>query len=59
MKKLILFFLPIFILISISSCQKVIELDLNDENEKIVIEGIVNKDSTEHYVFVRKTFTNN
>ena len=55
MKKLILFFLPIFILISISSCQKVIELDLNDENEKIVIEGIVNKDSTEHYVFVRKT----
>lgn len=55
MKSHILFLLPIFILFSFFSCQKVIELDLNDENEKIIIEGIVNKDSTEHYVLVRKT----
>ncbi len=38
-----------------TSCEKVIDLDLNSENPKYVIEGIVNKDSLVHYVKITRT----
>lgn len=44
----------IFSLLSVS-CEKVIELDLNDADQKYVIEGFINKDSTTHYVYISKT----
>lgn len=37
------------------SCEKVIEIDINDEDQKIIIEGTVNKDSTEHFVKITRT----
>ncbi|MBI2257996.1 MAG: DUF4249 domain-containing protein [Flavobacteriia bacterium] len=37
------------------SCEKVIEVDLNDEEEKIVIEGIVVSGEEEHLVKISKT----
>jgi hypothetical protein len=37
------------------SCEKVIELDLKDEQSKLVIEGTVNKDSLVHIVKITKT----
>lgn len=51
-----------FALISLSiilatqiSCEKVIDLDLNSDNPKYVIEGFVNKDSTIHTVKITRT----
>lgn len=38
-----------------NSCQKVIDLDLNEGNEKFVIEGFIVKDSTNQYVKISKT----
>jgi hypothetical protein len=37
------------------SCEKVIDLDLNDDDPKIIIEGIINKDSTENFVRITKS----
>ncbi|TNE53534.1 MAG: DUF4249 domain-containing protein [Bacteroidetes bacterium] len=39
----------------ITSCEKVIDLDLNEENPKIVIEGAINKDSLVNTIMVRWT----
>ncbi|MFN5415633.1 MAG: DUF4249 family protein [Flavobacteriia bacterium] len=38
-----------------SSCEKVIDLDLNSDDPKYVIEGIVNKDSTTQTVTITRT----
>lgn len=42
-------------LIFFSSCEKVIQLDLNKENPQLVIEAIINIDSTEQFVHLTKT----
>ena len=42
-------------LIVFSSCEKVIQLDLNKENPQLVIEAIINIDSTEQFVHLTKT----
>jgi hypothetical protein len=42
-------------LIVFSSCEKVIQLDLNKENPQLVIEAILNVDSTEQYIYLTET----
>jgi hypothetical protein len=42
-------------LIVFSSCEKVIQLDLNKENPQLVIEAIINIDSIDQYVYLNRT----
>ena len=51
----------ILLLVSVTSCQKVIELDLNESEPLIVIEGVVNKDSLVHTIYISqsKKFSSN
>ncbi|NDF59827.1 MAG: DUF4249 domain-containing protein [Crocinitomicaceae bacterium] len=56
MKKRLINIISILIsLIVFSSCEKVIQLDLNKENPQLVIEAILNVDSTEQFVYLTKT----
>lgn len=55
MKQLLPIVLFFFLVLSFISCEKVIDLNLNEDNEKIIIEAIVNKDSTAHYIYITKT----
>lgn len=55
MKNLIKLILLFILGASSISCEKVIDLKLNEENQKIIIEAIVNKDSTVQYVRITKT----
>jgi len=56
MKKRLFNIISILIsLIVFSSCEKVIQLDLNKENPQLVIEAILNVDSTEQFVYLTKT----
>lgn len=59
MKNLIQFTLLYILGLTFISCEKVIDLKLNEENQKIIIEGIVNKDSTVQYVRITKTIAFN
>ena len=43
------------LVISITSCQKVIELDLKESEVFYVIEGTVNKDSLEHFIYISES----
>ncbi len=45
----------LFSLLIFSSCEKVIQLDLNKENPQLVIEAIINIDSTNQYVYLNRT----
>jgi hypothetical protein len=54
MKNNVLLILLLFAVV-LTSCEKVIELKLNDSDQKYVIEGIVNNGETVHYVRVTKT----
>jgi hypothetical protein len=50
------YFVGLFILLfNISSCEKVIKLDLNSENPKIVIEAPIDVDSTTHRITIKQT----
>lgn len=42
-------------LIVFSSCEKVIQLDLNKENPQLVIEAVINIDSLDQYVYLNRT----
>jgi len=56
MKKRLFNIISILIsLIVFSSCEKVIQLDLNKENPQLVIEAIINIDSTDQYVYLSRT----
>jgi len=44
-----------FSLLIFSSCEKVIQLDLNKENPQLVIEAIINIDSLEQSIFLTRT----
>jgi len=57
MKHILKIVLLLIIGISFISCEKVIDLKLNEENQKVIIEAIVNKDSTAHYVKITKTIS--
>ncbi|MBI1836793.1 MAG: DUF4249 domain-containing protein [Flavobacteriia bacterium] len=50
-----LFYSFIALLVILSSCQKVIVLDLKDAEAKYVIEGEINKDETVHYIYISKS----
>lgn len=52
---IILSVILVFAFILQTSCEKVIDLDLNSEDPKYVIEGIVNKDSLVHTVRITRT----
>ena len=54
MKSILVFFAFIALFI-FSSCEKVIKVDLNTEDPKLVVEAIVNADSTTHYVTLTRT----
>jgi len=45
----------LFSLLIFSSCEKVIQLDLNKENPQLVIEAIINIDSINQYVYLNRT----
>ena len=45
----------LFSLLIFSSCEKVIQLDLNKENPQLVIEAIINIDSIDQYVYLNRT----
>lgn len=54
MKK-IFYILSLALIFVATSCEKVIDLDVNSEDPKYVIEGIVTKDSTKHIVKITRT----
>ncbi|MGV3629829.1 MAG: DUF4249 domain-containing protein [Bacteroidota bacterium] len=54
MKRIISLFALVY-LFMLSSCEKVIDLDLNSEDPKYVVEGTVTKDSTVHTVKITRT----
>ena len=45
----------LFSILIFSSCEKVIQLDLNKENPQLVIEAIINIDSINQYVYLNRT----
>lgn len=47
-----IYFLSILSLLLLNSCTKVININLNKTDPKLVIEGVVNADSTTHYVML-------
>ncbi|MCE3296520.1 MAG: hypothetical protein K0R65_2234 [Crocinitomicaceae bacterium] len=53
--KRILGLITLVCLFGLTSCQKVIDLDLNSEDPKYVVEGTVTKDSTVHTVKITRT----
>lgn len=53
--KRILSLLVLVYLFILTSCEKVIDLDLNSEDPKYVVEGTVTKDSTVHTVRITRT----
>lgn len=55
MKNLLIIFVAVITSALIFSCQKVIDLDLNSENPKYVVEGIVTKGETVHRVKITRT----
>lgn len=55
MKKIFYLLFSILALGTMSSCEKVIDLDLNSTDPKYVIEGTVDKDSTIHTIRITRT----
>lgn len=53
--KLFYQFAILIFLFVLSSCKKVIKIDLNSEDPKLVIEAIINADSTTHYATITQT----
>lgn len=53
--KAIRYILPLFLAIALFSCEKVINVDLNDEDSKVVIEGMFTAGETTHQVVITKT----
>ena len=49
------FFLLVAVLLVLCSCEKVIKIDLNKDNQSIVIEATVNADSLAHQIRITKT----
>ncbi len=53
--KRILYFTALLFAFALVSCEKVIDLDLNSDDPKYVVEGTVTKDSTVHTVKITRT----
>ena len=49
------FFGFVIFLLTISSCEKVIKLDLNSENPKLIIEAPIDVDSSTHRITIKQT----
>lgn len=54
MKRIVSLFALVY-LFTLTSCEKVIDLDLNSEDPKYVVEGTVTRDSTVHTVKITRT----
>jgi hypothetical protein len=55
MKLIITALVSVFFLLVISSCEKVIDIDLNDSDQKVVVEGIILRGDTVQRVRITKT----
>ena len=55
MKHIFYIFSFLVLIVTISSCTKVINLDLKDSDPQYVIEGMVNKDDSVHFVFISQS----
>lgn len=57
--KAIRFILPVFLAIALFSCEKVIDVDLNEGDPKVVIEGAFTAGETTHRVTITRTLNFN